>query len=156
MTFEPIAIIGTGCVLPGALSPEALWDALREGRCLLSDPPRGLWGLPAAGLLMNATGRLEDRMASARGGYVTGFEQVFDATGFAITAEQILRLDPLVHWVLHAARQALLSAGLDIEPGSPQMRRTGLVLGHLAFATPRMYQYVREVWRGAAATTWPL
>ena len=45
MSFAPIAIIGQGCVLPGALSPAALWRAVREGRDLLSRAPPDRWGV---------------------------------------------------------------------------------------------------------------
>ena len=31
MRFEPIAIVGRACVLPGALSPAELWDAVLRG-----------------------------------------------------------------------------------------------------------------------------
>ena len=42
-SFEPIAIVGQGCVLPGALSPAKLWSAVSEGRDLLSRAPAGRW-----------------------------------------------------------------------------------------------------------------
>ena len=32
MSFEPIAIVGQSCLLPGANSPEALWEAVSQGR----------------------------------------------------------------------------------------------------------------------------
>ena len=44
-SFEPIAIVGRACVLPGALSPEALFDAVRESRVLIDEAPEGSWGL---------------------------------------------------------------------------------------------------------------
>ncbi len=43
--FAPIAIVGSSCVLPGALDPDALWRAVREGRDLLSATPAQRWGL---------------------------------------------------------------------------------------------------------------
>jgi acyl transferase domain-containing protein len=33
--FEPIAIVGRGCVLPGALSPEQFWDNITSRRVSL-------------------------------------------------------------------------------------------------------------------------
>ena len=43
MTFSPIAIVGQGCVLPGALTPGQLWQAVRDGRDLLGHAPPGYW-----------------------------------------------------------------------------------------------------------------
>lgn len=37
---EAIAIIGMSCRFPGAPSPEAFWDLLREGRCAIREVPR--------------------------------------------------------------------------------------------------------------------
>jgi len=31
MPFEPIAIVGQSCILPGALTPDELWDAVLAG-----------------------------------------------------------------------------------------------------------------------------
>ena len=32
MHFEPIAIVGQACVLPGALNPSAFWENVQAGR----------------------------------------------------------------------------------------------------------------------------
>ena len=37
MTFEPIAIVGQACVLPGALTPFELWENIKAGKDLLSN-----------------------------------------------------------------------------------------------------------------------
>ncbi|MBK9655584.1 MAG: hypothetical protein IPO66_08935 [Rhodanobacteraceae bacterium] len=43
--MREIAIVGRACVLPGALSPEALWQAVVEGRDLTTsvDPAPVGW-----------------------------------------------------------------------------------------------------------------
>ena len=50
-SFEPIAIVGRACVLPGALSPEALFDAVRSARVMIDEAPEGSWGLDSRRLL---------------------------------------------------------------------------------------------------------
>lgn len=43
---EPCAIVGIGCRVPGASSPEALWQLVREGRdatSMPSDERRQIW-----------------------------------------------------------------------------------------------------------------
>ena len=41
MKFEPIAIVGQGCVLPGGLNPDALWKTVHEGRDVLGSAEPG-------------------------------------------------------------------------------------------------------------------
>ena len=43
MAFEPIAVVGQACVLPGADGPRALWRLISEGRSAISQVPAGRW-----------------------------------------------------------------------------------------------------------------
>ena len=137
--FPPIAIVGQGCVLPGTLTPEGLWSLVEGGRSAISRVPEELWRLaPSA-----------DREALARaiasdvGGYVSGFDEVFDAGGFLIAPEDLAGLDPVFLLTLHAAREALRSAGMEI--GVPYERGT-VVLGNLGYPTPGLVEFALEVW----------
>jgi acyl transferase domain-containing protein/3-hydroxymyristoyl/3-hydroxydecanoyl-(acyl carrier protein) dehydratase len=114
---EPIAIVGRGCVVPGALDPGTFWENIAAGRCSLD---------PASG-----------------GGVVRDFDAAFDATGFAVDAEEIMRLDPLFRWILHAARQALREAG------HPATRRpdAGLVVGNLSYPSAGLVTFAEQTWR---------
>ena len=122
--FEPIAIVGRSCVLPGADSPEALWTAVHEGRDLISTVPDGRWGLAASRALTPDPSRSADRAWSDRGGYVTGFDEAFRARlendPFLRDAGDLLALDPLFHWLLDCGRTALRQAGHDGTPGHAQ------------------------------------
>ena len=146
MPFEPIAIIGHSCVLPGALSPSALWDAVIHKRDLLSTVPRGYWGLDEQRVLSTQS---EERSSCARGGYVHGFEEVFDATGFMIPAERLAGLDPLFLWSLHSAREAMRSAGLDVF-ASNLGARAGVVLGNLGYPTSSLTRFAERQWLNAS------
>ena len=64
--FEPIAIVGRGCVLPGCLTPDALWQAVVSGRSLLSLTPPRKWGLTA----------IEERNGQLMGGIAVGAEAI--------------------------------------------------------------------------------
>ncbi|MFG2004313.1 beta-ketoacyl synthase N-terminal-like domain-containing protein [Spirillospora sp. NPDC048911] len=119
--FEPIAIVGRGCVLPDALSPSALWDNVVAGRVSLrpvpgTDPP-------------------------ARGGHVRGFEKVFDPAGFLIDQDDLISLDPLFHWAMHCGREALREAGM-----AGPLPRAGLILGNLGYPSHGMSRYAEHVW----------
>jgi len=137
--FSPIAIVGRGCVLPGALDPAALWDAVSSGRDLVGPVPEGRWRLDADRALTADPEDSQDRSWTDRGGYVRGFE--FDPHGYAVAADQLEGLDVLVQWTLTAGRQALAEAGLT--GGSA---RAGLVLGNLSFPSAEMAAFAEGQW----------
>nr|QEP18573.1 Pfa3 [synthetic construct]QEP18577.1 Pfa3 [synthetic construct] len=143
MRFEPIAIVGEGCVLPGAASPSALREAVLAGRNAVTGVPDGRWRLPAAHS-MGTPDHAVDRAWSDAGGYVEGFEPSFDPTGFHLSADRVRALDSSFRWVLHAARQALAFAG-----ASRASARAGLVLGNLSFPTATMTRFAESVWLDA-------
>ncbi|MEE8475516.1 MAG: beta-ketoacyl synthase N-terminal-like domain-containing protein, partial [Myxococcota bacterium] len=146
MTFEPIAIVGRACVLPGALCPEELWEAVAAGRDLLSSVPKDRWGIAPSRVVTTDPERSDDRSWSERGGYVEGFEAIFDPEGFEIPAKEIQTLDPLFQWVFHTAREALdpVSDGLD-------RSRTGAIFGNLSFPSSALSRYAEGVWFGDLA-----
>lgn len=142
--FSPIAIVGRACVLPGALDPQAMWEATQSGRDLTSAAPAGRWGVKPARIFGQATGSAEamaDRTWSDRGGYVRGFEGVFDGAGFELPADEILSLDPLFQWVLHTGRVAL-----DGARWSGRRTNAGAVIGNLSYPASAMSQYAEHVW----------
>ncbi|MED5373175.1 MAG: beta-ketoacyl synthase N-terminal-like domain-containing protein [Myxococcota bacterium] len=141
--FEPIAIVGRACVLPGALSPEQLWEKVLAGQDLVSNAPSGRWGVSRSKILSSPQDP-QDHAWSDRGGYVEGFEQVFDPQGFELSATEIGGLDPLFQWLLHTGRQALSEVR-----GAPR-RRTGVVVGNLGFPSSSMSRYAETVWLGDA------
>ncbi len=144
MPFAPIAIVGRSCLLPGALSPEALWQAVAAGRDLLSVVPEGRWGVPRGRALCAAGAADPDRTWSDRGGYVDGFESVWSPQGFHVDAASLDGLDPLFHWVLHCAREALQQS--RVASG-----RIGAVFGNLGFPSAGMAAYAHAVWSGRDA-----
>ncbi len=145
MPFAPIAIVGRSCVLPGALDPSSLWELVAAGRDLVRPAPEGRWGLEKTEVLRDPRGPAPDGAWSDRGGYVSGFEAVWDPAGFAVGAKELEGLDPLAHWVLHTAREALRDAG-DGRVGSVARPRTGAVFGNLGFPSEGMAAFARSVW----------
>ncbi len=146
MTFSPIAVVGQGCVLPGALTPEALWALVRDGRTALSEMSDAeLRPGPRADRK-----RLAREVASRVGGLVQGFDAVFEADGFCVPGHRVRGLDPVCAWPLHAAREALKSAGFDPTETHP----SGIVvLGNLSYPTPGLVDFALETWsQGAPAS----
>ncbi|MGW5117282.1 beta-ketoacyl synthase N-terminal-like domain-containing protein [Streptomyces noursei] len=144
MPFEPIAIVGRGCVLPDALSPQEFWRNILARRVSLSQASPDRWGLsPGTG----PTGHPE-RPTPGIGGFVNGFEEVFDSSGYDLGHAEVLRLDPLFQWVLHAGRQVLAESGHStaVPP------RSGLVLGNLSYPTTAAVRHAEHVWLSAQDT----
>jgi acyl transferase domain-containing protein len=153
MPFAPIAIVGRSCVLPGALDPSALQELVAAGRDLVGPAPEGRWGLDRDQVLCVPGGTAPDASWSDRGGYVEGFETVWDPAGFGVCEKELEGLDPLVHWVLYTAREALRDSG-DARAGArngdlPVARpRTGAIFGNLSFPSEGMAAFARSVWTG--------
>ncbi|MET7646459.1 beta-ketoacyl synthase N-terminal-like domain-containing protein [Streptomyces sp. NPDC005426] len=143
MDVEPIAVVGRGCVLPGALDPDTFWENIAAGRNSLSAAPEGRWRLPRR-WAMGSVDDCLDRTWTDVGGYVEGFESVFDPSGFRLAPERIASLDPLFHWVLYGVRQALAESGHE-----GPLPRGGLVLGNLSYPTSAGAAFAEHVWLSA-------
>ncbi|MES1262514.1 MAG: polyketide synthase, partial [Acidobacteriota bacterium] len=123
--FEPIAIIGRGCIFPGALNPAEFWDLIARGGNAIGSCPPDRWRIPVESVL----GTGPEKSLTDKGGYVTGF------------ADDGGPLDQLNQWLLYCARQALREAGIDRVPA-----RTGAVAGVLGLPSESLAQYAENVW----------
>ncbi|HEY1721600.1 MAG TPA: beta-ketoacyl synthase N-terminal-like domain-containing protein [Magnetospirillaceae bacterium] len=145
MVFPSIAIVGQGCVLPGALDPDALWRAILSGDDLLAPVPEQFWRASSARLLKGLQ-RGEEGCATDRGGFVSGFEDVFDPHAYRLDPKLLLELDPLIQWICHAGGQALAGAGVDADH---RLRaRTGAIFGNLSYPTSRLAEFAETAWIG--------
>ena len=132
MKHAPIAIIGRGCVLPGALTPQALGELVFKKRVVLAAAERGDWPVDPASV-MCPPGRYQgDQTWSSIGGRVRGFGEVFSGEELLLDAQHLPE-DEIYRWMMYAGQQALAEAGwreLDRLPV------TGVVMGNLAYPTP--------------------
>jgi len=67
VTFGPIAIVGRACILPGALTPDALWRAVLAGRDLTAHAPPGRWRVDPSRVLASHADGDDSRDRSALG-----------------------------------------------------------------------------------------
>jgi acyl transferase domain-containing protein/3-hydroxymyristoyl/3-hydroxydecanoyl-(acyl carrier protein) dehydratase len=145
MEFEPVAIVGRSCVFPGASTPDQLWDLVVTGRHAISSCPENRWRASKAAIL--APGRRQPgRACTDRGGYVLDFAGEFEPRGFAIDPAELSRYDESVRWVLHAARQALRDARLNVPDGTPA--RTAAIFGLLCVPTEKFASFAESFWMG--------
>jgi len=124
--FPPIAIVGQSCLLPGATTPQALWDHVAERRSLVRTALASRLRIDPA--LIRGPG--PDTTDSLAGGYV-------DAEPSAFQVPEASGLDPLFHWVIQVGRAALSDAGLG-DLSAPRRRRAGAIVGNLSFPTEGM------------------
>lgn len=127
--LPPIAVVGRGCVLPGARTPRQLGDLVFERRRALTEASGDRLRIDPA--LVRGSGL--DRAVSLRGGLVTDF--ALDDAGLALPRSDLLALDPLVAWLCSAGRDALVDAGFDTPLRGV---RAGAVIGNLSFPTEAM------------------
>jgi acyl transferase domain-containing protein/3-hydroxymyristoyl/3-hydroxydecanoyl-(acyl carrier protein) dehydratase/1-acyl-sn-glycerol-3-phosphate acyltransferase len=142
MPFEPIAIIGKACLFPGALNAQDLWDLALKGKDVLTKVPSGYWRTDPKLVLVKSPKDAQDQTWCDRGGYVQGFESVFDPEGFALSSDEISKFDPLFHWVLHTAREALRDAGYLADP----RRSIGAIFGNLSYPSHSLNQFSESIW----------
>lgn len=140
-----IAIVGRACVLPGALSPEQLWEVAAGGRDCLSSADEARWRVRMSDVATTPDRGDGDRTYTDRGGYVSGFASIWQPQGFAVPASELEGLDPLYHWLLHTARAALHDAG-DARQGQVDRSRVGAVFGNLGFPSVEMSRHAEAMW----------
>ncbi len=113
---SPIAVVGIGCRFPGASSPDAYWDLLREGRDVLTTLPesrRDQSGQTWASPLL-------------RGGFLSEIDQ-FDARFFGISPREADEIDPQQRLLLEVAWETFENAGIAVRDLAGS--RTGVFVG---------------------------
>lgn len=117
---EPIAIVGIGCRLPGAVgSPAQLWSLLVEGRDAIDAVPVDRWRAA------DGRGSWPSTLV-AHGGFlddVWGFDPAF----FAISAREAEAMDPQQRLLLETTWEALEDAG--VPPSTLAGSSTGVFVG---------------------------
>jgi len=131
MKFEPIAIIGRGCILPGCQHYKELWQTIEKGHIHINGPSGGSWRINLSRILGDFDGdNRPDTAWSDRGGYIHDFERLFDPYCSLLDGSLLSQLDPLVQWSVFAGKQALDDYG-RFSPA--QGKRTGVILGNLSY-----------------------
>ncbi|WP_263360184.1 beta-ketoacyl synthase N-terminal-like domain-containing protein [Acidicapsa ligni] len=107
---EPIAIVGMALRLPGGVTtPESFWQALAEGKDLITPIPSDRW---EARDYLNADPDHPGTMYDAHGGFISGVDE-FDAEFFGINAREAASMDPQHRILLELTWEALERANIN-------------------------------------------
>jgi acyl transferase domain-containing protein/acyl-CoA synthetase (AMP-forming)/AMP-acid ligase II/acyl carrier protein/short-subunit dehydrogenase len=117
---EPIAIVGMACRLPGAGSPEDLWDLLARSGDAITEVPADRWDVDA---LYDPDPAAPGKMTTRWGGFLPDLDR-FDAAFFGISPREAAQLDPRQRLMLELAWEGLEDAG--IPPGELAGTQTGV------------------------------
>ncbi|MBR8742212.1 type I polyketide synthase [Nocardiopsis sp. MG754419] len=112
-SWEPIAIVGMACRLPGAGDLGSFWRLLGEGREAISSPPERLGGGAA-------------ERGPAWGGYLHDAEW-FDAAFFGVSRREAPAMDPQQRIMLEIGWEAVENARMA--PRTLRGSRTGVFVG---------------------------
>ena len=104
---EPIAIVGMSCRFPGADTPEAYWQLLRNGVDAIRDVPADRWN---SATYYDPNPEMPGKMATRWGGFLDHIDQ-FDPQLFGITPREAVSLDPQQRLLLEVSWEALENAG---------------------------------------------
>ncbi|PQO31703.1 type I polyketide synthase [Blastopirellula marina] len=108
---EPIAVIGIGCRLPGADSPEAFWNLLIEGRDAIGEVPPDRWDVDR---LYDPEPATPGKMYTRKGGFL-GNVADFDPTLFGISGREAEKMDPQQRLLLEVTWEAFEDAGIPVK-----------------------------------------
>ncbi len=103
---DAVAIVGMGCVFPGAPDVPTFWDNTLEGRSFFGEVPPEYWDWR---LYYSADRSVPDTTYSKLGSFVRGFRK--DPLKFRISPRAEPNIDVIQFYVLEAAYQALVDAG---------------------------------------------
>ncbi len=117
-----VAVVGIGCRLPGAESPDAYWDLLRNGVDAVRPIPDARWDRGPTPLASLVAGRSVPAFA----GLLDRVDR-FDAEFFGVSPREARLLDPQQRLFLEVVWEALESGG--IRPATLHGTRTGVFVG---------------------------
>ena len=122
--FEPIAIVGMSCRLPGGVhNPNEFWDLLKSGTDAISEVPSDRWDVDEYyDPDIDAPGKMNTRF----GGWLDNVGK-FDAKFFGISPREAVNMDPQQRMLLELNWEALENAGIN--PDTLKNSNTGVFVG---------------------------
>ncbi|MFH1152520.1 MAG: SDR family NAD(P)-dependent oxidoreductase [Pseudomonadota bacterium] len=136
---EPVAIIGMGCLFPGADTITRYWDNILTGVSHIREVPEDRWD---CSVHYDPSGKDMDKSYSKLGGFVENF--VADPIKFRIPPIAAAAVDRNQFFILEAATQALADAGYEIS--QIPRERSGVYLGSEGGGASGLLYALRTTW----------
>ena len=108
-TKEPIAIVGIGAIMPGALSKDEFWNNIQSGKYCITEVPKSYWD-PA--LFYSPDHKAEDKLYSTIGGFIPQ-DFKFNSIQYRIPPQIAKQMDPVQCLAIETTRMALEDSGYD-------------------------------------------
>ncbi len=145
-TATPLAIIGIGCLFPGADNLSAYWARIRNGDDAITDVPSTHW---RAEDYYHPDPKAPDRIYTARGGFLDATP--FNPAAFGIAPNSLEATDTAQLLGMVAAQQALNDAGYGEERSFDRSRVSVIlgVTGTLELVIPLGARLGHPIWRRA-------
>lgn len=128
--MENIAIIGMGCLFPGADTLDKYWNNLLQEKDCTTPLSALELGVDPEHYYSPVSGTA-DKINYIRNGHVRDF--YFDGTGYALPEHEIKTLDALFKWTIYASEQALNDSGYRHQKNI--LEKTGLIIGNIGMPT---------------------
>ncbi len=133
--MEKIAIIGMGCLFPGASNIEELWALLEKNETAITDYTDKELG-KSASFYTDKTPESSDKLFSLKSGIIKNYQ--FDSHGYTLPSNFIDNLDEMFKWSMDVSKQALLNSGYYQDE---ILKKTGLLLGVSCFPSKKSKEY---------------
>src|SRR6266850_8165637 len=131
--MESIAIIGMGCRVPGAPSPDAFWQLIRNRVDAITEVPESRWSRRD---LYDSRPQIPGKMSTLWCGLLDGIAE-FDHEFFGVSPREATHMDPQQRLLLEVAWQALEHAGQA--PDRLRGSDTGVFVGISSDDYSRLY-----------------
>lgn len=105
---EPVAVVGLGCIFPGAENVRQYWQNIYWQKDLLGEVPRDRWDIQK---FYDEDRFKRDRVYAQLGSFID--EVIFDPTKYGIPPISLKNIEPIQLLALEVAEQALFDAGIQ-------------------------------------------
>ncbi|MCX5783766.1 MAG: polyketide synthase, partial [Elusimicrobia bacterium] len=120
---EPIAIIGMGAIMPGALNKETFWQNILDGKSSITEVPKTHWDPE---IYYDPDPSAPDKTYSKIGGFIQGFK--FDPIKHRIPPQIASQMDLTQHLAIEVSVAALADSGYGSK--TFDRTRTAVILGN--------------------------
>ncbi len=122
--LEPIAIVGIGAIMPGALNKDEFWKNIQEGKYCITEIPSSYWDYK---LFYNPDHKAEDKLYSKIGGFIPETFK-FNSLKYRIPPQIAKQMDTVQHLAIETTRMALEDSGYDKK--EYDHNRTAVIIGN--------------------------